>query len=141
MMLKVFMFSLFSFSCLANDIIGRWKTIDDVTKEEKSLVEISKSSEGLYSGVVVKILKETIESQTLKCSSCAGELKDKPVLGLRIIENIKKEGDEFSGGTILDPKNGKIYKCKIKRIGNKLIVRGYIGFSLLGRSQEWLLDQ
>ena len=64
--------------------------------------------------------------------------KNKPIIGLVVIENIKKDGNKFNGGTVLDPDNGETYKCNLKLKNNKLEVRGYIGFSLLGRTQYWV---
>ena len=66
-------------------------------------------------------------------------MKNKPILCLTIIKGMKKNGNEYEGGKVLDPKNGKLYQCKISLDGkDKLIVRGYIGISLLGRSQTWV---
>ena len=78
------------------------------------------------------------EKKHFKCEMCEGEDKNKPVLGLVIIKGLKKKGDFFEGGKITDPKNGKSYQCKMNLEGkDKLIVRGYIGISLFGRSQTW----
>jgi uncharacterized protein (DUF2147 family) len=65
------------------------------------------------------------------------------ILGMTIITDMKKDGDGWDNGQILDPENGKIYKCKMRLEdgGNKLVVRGYIGVSLLGRSQTWIRQQ
>jgi probable signal peptide protein len=71
------------------------------------------------------------------CVKCKDDRKNKPLIGLEIIRGLEKDGDEFTGGTITDPKNGKTYKCTITRDGNKLNVRGYIGFSVIGRTQVW----
>lgn len=115
-------------------IEGKWRTIDDETGKPKSIVEIFKKSDGKYYGRVTQLLMKP-EHDT--CVKCTDDRKNKPIIGLEIIRGLKKDGDEFSGGTITDPKNGKTYKCLIKREGNNLNVRGYIGFSLIGRSQTW----
>ena len=115
-------------------IEGKWKTIDDETGKAKSIVEIFKKSDGKYYGKINQLLSKP-EHET--CVNCKDDRKNKPLIGLEIIRGLSKDGDEFSGGTITDPKNGKSYKCLIKKDGNKLNVRGYVGFSLIGRSQIW----
>ncbi|MBW8359564.1 MAG: DUF2147 domain-containing protein [Weeksellaceae bacterium] len=115
-------------------IEGKWKTIDDETGKPKSIVEITKNSKGQYVGKIVQLLAKP-ENNT--CIKCTDDRKNKPLIGLEIIRGLKKEGKEFSGGTITDPKTGKTYKCNIKREGDKLNVRGYVGFSLIGRTQTW----
>ena len=115
-------------------IEGKWKTIDDETGKEKSVVEIFKKADGKYYGKITQLVQKPENSNCVKCTD---DRKNKPLVGLEIIRGLKKEGDEFSGGTITDPKSGKTYKCTITRSGDKLNVRGYIGFSLIGRSQTW----
>lgn len=119
----------------AQDVVGKWKTIDDETGEAKSIVEIYKQ-DGKIFGKVVEILNPSKKDVT--CDKCPDEAKGKPVLGLVILKGLKKDGDEYSGGTILDPTSGKVYKSLVALEGpDKLKVRGYVGFSLLGRSQYW----
>lgn len=119
----------------AQDVVGKWKTIDDESGEAKSIVEIYKQDGKIY-GKVIEILNPAKRGAI--CKDCPDEAKGKPILGLVILKGLKKDGDEYSGGTILDPNNGKVYKSLIALEGpNKLKVRGYIGFSLLGRSQYW----
>lgn len=120
---------------VAQDVTGKWKTVDDDTGEAKSIVEIYQKDGKIY-GKVVEIL--TPGKQDAKCQDCPGDAKDKPIQGLVILKDLKKDGKEYSGGTIMDPNNGKVYKSYIALEGpNKLKVRGYIGFSLLGRTQYW----
>ncbi|QQX76589.1 MULTISPECIES: DUF2147 domain-containing protein [Aequorivita] len=120
---------------MAQDVTGKWKTIDDETGEAKSIVEIYKQDGKVY-GKVVEILNPAKKNAT--CEECSGADKGKPIQGLVIIKGLEKDGDEYNDGTIMDPNNGKVYKCYIELDGpNKLDVRGYIGFSLLGRTQTW----
>lgn len=115
-------------------IEGKWKTIDDETKQAKSIVEIYKKSDGKYYGKVSQLL---IKPADPNCTACKDDRKGKPILGMEIIRGLKKEDNEFTGGTITDPKTGKTYKCTITREGDQLNVRGYIGLSLIGRTQTW----
>lgn len=115
-------------------IEGKWKTIDDETGQAKSIVEVFKKSNGQYYGKITQLMAKP-ENET--CVKCTDDRKNKPLIGLEIIRGLKKSGNEFTGGTITDPKTGKTYKCTITRAGNKLNVRGYVGFSLIGRTQTW----
>lgn len=132
-LLVTFVLSLFSVMSFAQ-IEGKWKTIDDETKQAKSIVEIYKKSDGKYYGKVSQLL---IKPADPNCTSCKDDRKGKPILGLEIIRGLSKDGDEFTGGTITDPKTGKTYKCTITKSGDKLNVRGYMGVSILGRTQVW----
>ena len=115
---------------------GRWRTFDDATGKEKSVVEIWEKGGKLF-GKVVTVLHPKVADP--KCDKCEGELKGLPVTGLTMLWDLKPDGDEYTGGRILDPENGKVYKCKVKVVegGQKLKVRGFIGLSLLGRTQTW----
>lgn len=123
------------FALQAQSVLGKWKTIDDETGKEKSVVEIYEKN-GLIYGKLVELLEE--KNKNAVCSACSGKNKNKPYLGLVIITDLKKDGDEWSGGKILDPKTGKEYKCYMAlEDSNKLKVRGYLGISLIGRTQYW----
>ena len=120
--------------------MGKWKTVDDETGEKKSVVEIFKKGDKVF-GKIVEIIDK--KKQNVVCDKCDSDdpRKDQKILGMEIIKNLEKNGDEWEGGTILDPQNGKVYKCKIWVENKKLIVRGYIGFSWIGRSQTWLREK
>lgn len=136
--MKKMFFALFALLLSAYSfaqIEGRWKTIDDETKQPKSIVEIYKTAQGTYNGKIVQLL---IKPAKATCADCKDDRKNKPLLGMDVIRGLKKDGNEFSGGTITDPKTGKTYKCTVTRQGNNLDVRGYIGFSFVGRSQTWV---
>jgi uncharacterized protein (DUF2147 family) len=122
---------------------GLWRSIDDKTQKERSLIRIVENN-GLYEGKVERILTRLPDDDPDHlCRKCEGERKDKPIIGMTILWGLKKEGDHWGGGEILDPKNGKIYRAKMTLVdsGRKLEVRGFIGVSLLGRSQTWLREQ
>jgi uncharacterized protein (DUF2147 family) len=125
-------------SSYAASPLGYWKTIDDVTGNVKSIVKLSGSPSDL-SGSVVKLFPGALTV----CSACKGSLKDKPILGMTIMHGLKQDPSDtnkWTDGTIMDPKNGESYRCTItvSDDGSKLNVRGYIGISLLGRSQTWI---
>ncbi len=133
--LSIFVIVFAMNAALAQDVFGKWKTVDDNTGEVKSIVEIYKK-DGKIFGKVLEILNK--EHKNDVCKDCPGELKNTPIEGLVIIKNLEKDGDEYNDGTIMDPENGKEYKCYIMLEENdKLKVRGYIGFAALGRTQYW----
>jgi uncharacterized protein (DUF2147 family) len=113
---------------------GRWKTVDDQTGKIKSIVAIREEN-----GKIEKVLDSDQPGPNPLCIHCEGDLKDKPETGMQILWGLQKDGDEWDGGQILDPHNGKIYRCYISLLegGRKLKVRGYIGFALLGRTEYW----
>lgn len=115
---------------------GLWRTIDDETGEAKSHVRIESRDSMLY-GVIEEILNPEKKSDI--CDKCPGDRMGVPIEGLEIIRDMKARGDEWAGGSILDPKKGKVYKAKmsLNETGDLLTVRGYIGFSLIGRTQLW----
>ncbi|MFM8665057.1 MAG: DUF2147 domain-containing protein [Betaproteobacteria bacterium] len=119
--------------------VGLWKSIDDETKTEKSLVRITEAG-GTLTGKIEKLMDPT--KQDAKCDKCSDARKDQPVLGMTIITGVRAGSDKtlWEGGEILDPNNGKAYKVRIKPIdgGKKLEVRGYIGAPMLGRTQTWI---
>lgn len=119
--------------------VGRWKTIDDETGKAKSIVAIREENGKLY-GKIEKVLDSDQPGPNPLCLKCEGDLKNKPETGLQIMWDLKKDGDQWSGGQILDPHNGKVYRCNIsvEDGGKKLKLRGYIGFALLGRTEYWL---
>jgi uncharacterized protein (DUF2147 family) len=132
LILSIVVFFIFQVS-FSQTIFGKWKTVDDETGIENGIVEIYEKAGKVY-GRIIEILEK--EKKYFKCEMCEGEDKNKPILGLVIIKGLKKKGDFYEGGKITDPKNGKSYHCKMNLEGkDKLIVRGYIGISLFGRSQ------
>jgi uncharacterized protein (DUF2147 family) len=128
---------ILSMSASAADPVGRWKTIDDQTGKPKSIVEISQNSNGTYSGRIVELLNPSKPNPV--CDKCKDDRKNKPIKGMEIIRNMKADGaDEYSGGTILKPDEGKVYKSKMELIegGKKLEVSGCIAF--ICKSQTWV---
>ncbi|HEX5750171.1 MAG TPA: DUF2147 domain-containing protein [Archangium sp.] len=132
---------LFATNALAQEAsaVGRWTTIDDETKKPKSIVTIYEEGGKLY-GKIEKLFRAPNEEQNPLCDKCEGALKNQPIIGMVILRDLKKDGNEWTGGTILDPANGKTYKAKIavEDGGKKLKVRGFIGIALIGRTQYWM---
>ena len=125
-----------SFNGYSQTIFGKWKTIDDETGNEKSIVEIYKAENGKAYAKILQLLEAGKEDSI--CDNCDGAKKDQPIKGMEIIDGLTKDDDEWNSGNILDPKTGKEYKCILElEEMDKLKVRGYIGFSLIGRTQYW----
>ncbi|MDO5615840.1 MAG: DUF2147 domain-containing protein [Cruoricaptor ignavus] len=122
-------FTTFSFA----QIEGKWKTIDDETGETKSVVEIFKKSDGKYYGKILQLMQKPENNNCVKCSD---DRKNKPLIGLEIIRNVKKEGNKFVGGTITNPKDGKSYKTELLRDGNTLKVKA-IKLGITVKTQTW----
>lgn len=116
---------------------GLWQTIDDKSGKPRSLIRINQHH-GQYTAVIEKGLLATDQADAV-CSKCTDARKDQPIIGMIIATGLSKNGKQYDGGEILDPENGKVYQCKmtLNETGDALEVRGYIGFSLLGRSQIW----
>lgn len=128
----ILLISQFGFS---QSILGKWKTVDDISGKEKGMVEIFEKS-GVFYARIIEIFEA--DHKNKKCTLCTGDDKDKPFLGLIIIRGLRKDGDEYNGGKVVDPKIGKYYKCYLQlEEKDKLKVRGYIGVPLLGRTQYW----
>lgn len=119
--------------------VGLWQNIDDETGKPKALIRITENN-GVLQGQIEKLFRAPNEDQNPKCDKCTDARKDKPVVGMVILSGLKKDGDEYAGGEILDPNNGKIYKSKLELTdgGKKLKMRGYIGMPMLGRTQTWV---
>ena len=117
--------------------VGLWKTIDDDTKQEKSLVRIGEAG-GVFSGKIEKLLDPA--RQEARCDKCSDDRKDQPVLGMTILRNMKQSPDDpgiWEGGNIVDPNNGKVYRARLKPVdgGKQMELRGYIG--PFYRTQVW----
>lgn len=121
--------SVFSYA----QIEGKWKTIDDESGKEKSYVEIFKKADGKYYGKVVQLL---IKPEDPNCSKCKDDRKGKPILGMEVIRGLSKDGNEFTGGTITNPKDGKSYKTEVVRDGNNLKVKAIV-FGITVKTQVW----
>lgn len=121
-----------------NSILGDWKTVDDKTGDNFSIVSIYKSSDGLYYGKIAKML---VGDPDLRCEQCKDADHNKPLEGLVIIRGMQynKEKNQLEGGKVLDPESGKFYYGKIYPKDGKLVLRGSLdrrGF--LGRNQTWI---
>jgi uncharacterized protein (DUF2147 family) len=120
---------------ISQTVFGNWKTIDDVTGEPKSIVQVYEENGKVY-GKIIEIFNP--ENRNKTCTECTGKLKDKPLIGMVFLYNLKKDGKEYNDGNIVDPKTGKEYSCYIElQDNNTLKVRGYVGISIAGRTQYW----
>ncbi len=125
---------ILSISLSAQTLTGIWQTVDDTDGQAKAYIEIQEADH-IFSASVIKLLPA---ADLTHCEACKGDKKNAPLVGLEILRAMKADGDEWKGGLILDPANGKEYKCIISfKDNNTLKVRGYIGTPWLGRTQLW----
>ncbi len=122
--------------------VGMWKTIDDVTGKPKAIIQMTEKNNKLY-GRIIKIFPSPGKDQNEVCEACTGERHNQRIVGMVIVNDLKQSHDnpmEWSGGEILDPKNGKTYRCyiQLKDDGAKMTVRGYFGLPMFGRTQTWI---
>jgi uncharacterized protein (DUF2147 family) len=117
-------------------IVGKWKTIDDNTGEERSIVEIYEKDGKVY-GKIIKLFRKPGEDPDPICDDCDPDdpRYKKKIIGMEIISNMVRSGDEYDGGEILDPENGRVYRCKVWIENKDLKVRGYWGPFF--RTQTW----
>ena len=116
--------------------VGTWRTFDDQGRETGAVT--IRDDAGVLTGTVAAIL-DPAKAGGL-CQNCPGDRKDRPALGLQVIRGVTRDGAQWGGGEILDPETGKTYRVKLRLEdgGAKLVLRGFIGISLFGRSQTWL---
>lgn len=125
-----------------NTPVGKWRTIDDKTGKVKSIVEVYDAGNGTIDGKVIELINSD-KGPNAVCDACKGANHNKPITGMVIAWGLKQQGGTWDDGKILDPKNGKVYSARMTPIdgGKKLEVRGYMGFSLLGRTQTWIREE
>lgn len=119
----------------AQDIAGRWITVDDNTRARKSIVEITITN-GIAAGRVIDLTDKTKLNKV--CTACADDRKNQRIIGMEFLRGMVRDGNQWSGGTVLDPENGKIYTCKIWIEDGNLKLRGYVGFFY--RTQTWVRE-
>jgi len=117
--------------------VGDWRTFDDHTGEERSVIRIVERNGALF-GTIVSSPDPKAASDI--CKKCEDDRKGKPIIGLEIIRDMRRDGDVWTGGRILDPEDGGLYKAtiRVEDFGNKLVLHGYIGIPLFGRTQTWI---
>ena len=115
---------------------GFWQTLSDTTGKPEAIVEIFESG-GKFHGRIVRLLDDEPGSV---CTQCTGVRKGQPLVGMVVLTGLISDGDEYTGGEILDPDDGRTYRAKIKLMdgGDTLKVRGFLGLSIFGRTQIWL---
>jgi uncharacterized protein (DUF2147 family) len=137
--LAAFAIAAFALPAFAQETpVGLWRSIDDATGEAKAVIEVYDAGNGKLSAKIVRLI-DTSDGPNPLCDQCSGARKNKPILGMVIAWGLKRDGKSWGGGRILDPENGKEYSVKMAPIagGKKLEVRGFLGLSLLGRTQVW----
>jgi uncharacterized protein (DUF2147 family) len=121
-------------------VVGVWKTIDDKTHRARGTVRLYEENGAIFGRIITSADPKDV---TEVCNLCEADRHNKPIIGLVFLRNMKKQGAEYGGGDILEPDTGRVYRCKmtLEDGGKKLVVRGFIGVSLLGRTQVWIREQ
>lgn len=119
-------------------LAGVWQQVDDDTGQVQSHIAISERG-GVFEGTIVKIFPGPGDPPNPVCDLCKGAKKGAAIVGFKVIENLRKSGASYEGGTVTDPESGTEYsvRASLSADGKVLTVRGFVGVSLLGRSQEW----
>ncbi len=120
--------------------VGRWKTVDDATGKVKSIVAIREENGELY-GIIETLFDPPVPHPT--CYLCSGDLKDRPLVGLQVLWGFVQDGGHWSGGQVLDPESGKIYRASLTLNdgGKTLRLHGYFLIPILGRTERWQRDE
>jgi uncharacterized protein (DUF2147 family) len=118
---------------------GYWKIVDRTTGNTKSIVKIWKTHDQSLMGKVVKVFAKKSDKHIPLCTACKGDQYNKPIVGMTILSGLKSTSRQWGNGHILNPENGKVYKCAIRTVdnGNKLNVRNYVGLPFFGRAETW----
>ena len=130
----------------AADIVGTWRTVDDKTGYVRAYIQIEKQKDDTYVGKIIKDFPAPGEVPLTQCRNCPAPFTNKPIIGLPILQKLKVDPENpnnYIGGEVLDPRGGKIYhgKARLNASGNRLTLRGYIGISMIGRSQTWIRQE
>jgi uncharacterized protein (DUF2147 family) len=120
----------------AESPVGRWNTIDEKTGKVTSVVEVYDQGGKIFGKITGLTDPNDDKGKPRICTKCPGSDKDKPVVGLVIIKNLRLDGEQYKQGTIMDPEDGKVYKAEMWLEDGKLKVRGYLG--LFYRTQTWV---
>jgi len=123
-------------------ISGIWRSIDDKTGYEKAVIQVDENPDGSFGGTILEVLAEPGKTPEVTCVNCPAPFTNKPIKGTHFLWGLKPDKSNpktFTGGKVLDPLNGHIYSAKItvEPDGKQLTLRGFLGISLLGRSQIW----
>ena len=122
------------------ELAGVWQEYDDQTGKVEALIRIEQTAEGVYEGKIIKLMADVLGSAPRVCGGCRGELRNRPLLGMRILYGMKRRDElNFEGGEIIDPEDGKVYRCQMKLSadGLSLKVTGYLGISWFGETETW----
>jgi len=115
--------------------VGLWEPLDGAGRPE-GLIRIFESG-GLYYGKIEP--SSPGDDRNARCTRCTGRRHDQPIIGLLIMRHLRPENGAYVGGDILDPDTGHVYDCMLRLTdgGRRLVMRGFLAISLLGRSQIW----
>jgi len=136
LLVTIFVVGLVSGSSAGPSPAGSWVTVDDKTHKSRGTIFLFEEN-GAWSGRIETIYDPAERANV--CTDCPGDRKGKPVAGMVVMWGMVQHGGEYSGGEILDVDTGSIYRCRFSMSadGSKMMVRGYFGISLIGRTQIW----
>ncbi|WGK68086.1 DUF2147 domain-containing protein [Candidatus Haliotispira prima] len=117
-----------------NTIVGKWKTIDDTSGKAKALIDVYEQDGKIY-GRIVRLFPDAGDEKDPVCRKCTDERKDQKIIGMLILKDLEQRNNDWFHGNILDPENGKVYRCKIRLEQDQLKVRGYV--LIFSRTQTW----
>lgn len=139
-LIYIIFLSAFSAPVWSGELAGLWQEYNDDTGEIEALIRIEKTADNTYEGRIEKILPDTAENAALVCTSCPGNLRNRPLMGLRILSGLKRRDKlAFEEGEIIDPDDGNKYRCNIRlsEDGKTIEVTGYLSFNWIGHSEIW----
>ncbi len=119
--------------------VGTWTTLDDASGKPRSTVRIWEA-DGKLQGRIESVVPEPDKDPVPRCTRCEGDRKDQPIVGMVVLWGLSRDGTRWTGGHVLDPDTGTVYRCALRPVdgGARLEVRGFVGLSLLGRTQTWV---
>lgn len=122
---------------LPDPLTGLWIASDQRDGKPRALIRIAER-DGEFFASIEQGLRPEHEASPV-CEKCPGARRNQPLLGMTIVWGMKRIGEGYGGGEILDPDTGQIYRClmNLARDGKRLEVRGYLALPLLGRSLTW----
>lgn len=135
--------SVFAATPTPNALLDDWRILDSRSGVIESIMRFEQEKDGSYSGTVIKSAPNPLIRLYETCVKCPAPFTDKPIVGMKVLWGFKqddKHPERFNDGYAFDPKNGKTYKARIRISSDqrRMMLRGYIGTPMIGRTEVWL---